>query len=244
MQFVGVDGCKKGWFAVSLGSGRNWAIDVYKTINVLWDAVKPLSMMFIDIPIGLPHSNRRACDLETRQLLGRRGSSVFGVPCRRALQAKNYHQACRINKQVVGVKLSIQAWQIAAKIKEVDTWLQNTRKAQSMVCESHPELCFWALAGKHSMAYPKKTVQGFTERYSVLKKIYPQSGAIVKQALNAFQRKELARDDILDALVLAVSARFSAGKPKTVPLKPALDKKGLAMQIVYPPIFDPKNGGH
>ncbi|MGD8961237.1 MAG: DUF429 domain-containing protein [Desulfobacterales bacterium] len=236
MQFVGVDGCKKGWFAVSLGSGRNWAIDVYKTIDVLWDAVKPLSMMFIDIPIGLPHSNRRDCDLETRKLLGRRGSSVFVVPCRKALQAKNYRQACRINKQVVGVKLSIQTWHIAAKIKEVDTWLQNARMAQSRVRESHPELCFWALAGKHSMAHTKKTVQGFTERYSILKKIYPQSGDIVKQALNAFRRKELARDDILDALVLAVSAQFSAGKPKTVPLKPPVDKKGLTMEIVYPPV--------
>ncbi len=85
------------------------------------------------------------------------------------------------------------------------------------------------------MAHSKKTAQGFTERFSILTKNYSQTGNIVRQALDQFRRKDLARDDILDALVLAVSARFSAGKPKTVPLKPPVDKRGLAMEIVYPP---------
>lgn len=235
MNFIGVDGCRGGWFAVALGSGRNWVIGIYKTIDELWNAMNSPSMMFIDIPIGLPHSNRRDCDLETRKLLGRRSSSVFAVPCRKALRAKTYQQACRINKQVVGVKLSIQTWHIAAKIKEVDTWLQHTRKARSRVHESHPELCFWALAGNHAMVYPKKTPEGFKERYFILEKNHPQTGAIVKQALARFRRKDLAHDDILDALVLAVAARFSAGKPTTVPSTPPVDEKGRPMEIVYPP---------
>ncbi|MBW2433254.1 MAG: DUF429 domain-containing protein [Deltaproteobacteria bacterium] len=235
MQFVGVDGCKKGWFAVALGSGGNWAIDIYKTIDELWNAMNSPSMMLIDIPIGLPDTNRRVCDLQARKLLGRRGSSVFAVPCRKALQAKNYRQACRINKRITGVRLSIQTWNICSKIKEIDTWLQVTGEARPRIRESHPELCFWALAGKHTMAHSKKTPGGFVERFSILKNIYPQSSAIVNQSLNRFRRKDLARDDILDALVLAVSAHFSAGKPKTVPLEPPVDKKGLAMEIVYPP---------
>ncbi|MGD8798338.1 MAG: DUF429 domain-containing protein [Desulfobacterales bacterium] len=235
MNFIGVDGCRNGWIAVALNSDRNWAIDVYKTIDVLWDAVKPLSSMFIDIPIGLPHANKRICDMQARKLLGRRGSSVFAVPCRKALQAKNYRQACRINKQVTGVKLSIQTWNICGKIKEIDIWLPATREARLKIRESHPELCFWALAGKRIMAHSKKTAHGFAERYSILKKTYPQSGAIVKQALNQFRRKDVARDDILDALVLAVSERFSAGKPKSVPSDPSVDEKGLPMEIVYPP---------
>ncbi len=234
-----MDGCRGGWFAVALGSGGNWAIDVYKTIDALWEAISPLSMMFIDIPIGLPHAERRICDVQARKLLGRRGSSVFAVPCRKAFQAKNYRQACRINKQVMGIKISIQTWNIAAKIKEVDTWMQNTRMAQSRVRESHPELCFWALAGNHAMVYPKKAPEGFKERYFILQKNCPQTDAIVEQALARFRRKDLVGDDILDALVLAVSARFSAGKPKTVPLKPLVDKKGLAMEIVYPPARSP-----
>jgi predicted RNase H-like nuclease len=175
MDVVGVDGCRGGWFAVALGSNRNWAIDVYKTIGELWNVMNSPSTMFIDIPIGLPDSNRRICDVQARKLLGRRASSVFAVPCRRALQAKSYRHACRINKQAAGIKLSIQTWHIAAKIKEVDTWLQNTRKARSRVRESHPEICFWALAGKHIMAHSKKTSRGFTERFSILKKIIRQA---------------------------------------------------------------------
>ncbi len=236
MDFIGVDGCRAGWFTVALDSGRNWKIGVYKTIDDLWDASNSAAMMFIDIPIGLPNSGRRTCDVQTRKLLGHRGSSVFAVPCRQALQAKTYRQACRINKQVMGVKLSIQTWHITTKIKAVDTWLQNTRKARSRIRESHPELCFWAMAGRHAMVYPKKTAQGFRERYFILEKNYPQTGAVVQQALDQFRRKDLARDDILDALALAVSVRLSAGKPKTVPLEPPIDRKGLTMEIVYPPM--------
>ena len=235
MDVVGVDGCRGGWFAVALGSGHNWAIDVYKTIGELWNAMNSPSMMLIDIPIGIPDYNQRICDLQARKLLGPRGSSVFAVPCRKVLQARSYRQACRINKRTMGFKISIQTWNIAAKIKEVDTWLQNTQLARRRVRESHPELCFWALAGKRAMAHSKKTAQGFTERFSILTKNYLQTGNIVRQALDRFRRKDLARDDILDALVLAVSARFSAGIPKTVPLKPPVDKRGLAMEIVYPP---------
>ena len=46
------------------------------------------------------------------------------------------------------------------------------------------------------------------------KKIYPQTEAIVDNALQQFRRKDLARDDILDAIVLR-------------------DNKGLPMEIVY-----------
>jgi hypothetical protein len=36
MDVVGVDGCRGGWFAVALGSNRNWAIDVYKTMEIVY----------------------------------------------------------------------------------------------------------------------------------------------------------------------------------------------------------------
>ncbi|GAH18379.1 unnamed protein product, partial [marine sediment metagenome] len=52
-------------------------------------------------------------------------------------------------------------------------------------------------------------------------------------ALDQFLRKDLTRDDILDALVLAVSAGFSSKSIKTVPLNPPRDPKGLPMQIVF-----------
>ena len=233
MQFVGVDGCKTGWFAVALDSGHNWEIDVYNSIDALWKAMNLPLMMLIDIPIGLPNASRRVCDQETRKLLGKRGSSVFPVPCRKALRAKTYRQACRINQQVMGMKLSIQTWNIAAKINEIDTWLQRSREVRPRVRESHPELCFWALAGEHIMAHSKKTARGFTERCSVLQKSHPQTGAIVEQALNQFQRQELARDDILDAIALAISARCDSKSIRTIPHNPPRDQRGFPMEIVY-----------
>ena len=233
MDFIGVDGCKSGWFSVTLGSGCEWDINIYRTIGDLWHQTNPPAMLFIDIPIGLPESGRRVCDQQTRIRLGKRGFSVFTVPCRTALAAKTYRQACRINKQVTGTGFSIQCWNIASKIKEVDRWLLENNKARQHVRESHPELCFWSLAGRRIMAHPKKSRQGFAERCAILQISYPQTVAIVEKALNQFRRKDLARDDILDALVLAVSARRGAEAIRSIPAKPPRDSKGLPMEIVY-----------
>lgn len=233
MAFIGVDACKQGWFAVALGSKNNWKIGVFNTINDLWNLWIPLSIIFIDIPIGLPNSGRRACDIEARKILGKRGSSVFPAPCREALEAETYRQACQTNKRVTGIKLSIQTWNICSKIREVDTWLRNNPTVQPKVRESHPEVCFRALAGGHPMFNPKKTVKGFEDRYAVLENNCPQTGRIVDQALDQFQRKDLARDDILDALALAVSARRSLKSFRTIPPDPPRDEKGLPMEIVY-----------
>ena len=233
MYFVGLDACRKGWFAVSLGHQDNWKIDIYKTIGDFGKAFQKATLIFIDIPIGLPETGRRLCDLQTRKILYRRASSVFPVPCREALAPKTYRSAVRINQRVMGVGLSIQTWNISSKINEVDQWLRHKKTAQQQIRESHPELCFWAFAGGRPMAYSKKSPQGFAERYAILKKICPHSAAMVDLALHRFRRKDLARDDILDAIVLAVSAGYSAESIKTVPADPPRDKKGLSMEIVY-----------
>jgi predicted RNase H-like nuclease len=233
MDFIGVDACKKGWFAVALDSKNNWKIGVFNTLDDLWNLWNPLGIIFIDIPIGLPDSGRRACDIGARKMLGKRGSSVFPAPSRPALAAGTYRRACQINQRVTGVKLSIQTWNICAQIREIDSWLRHNPAVQPRVRESHPEICFWALAGGHAMSSPKKTVTGFEERYGVLEINCPQTGRIVWQALDQFRRKDLARDDILDALALAVSARRSLKSIRTIPPDPPRDKRGLPMEIVY-----------
>jgi predicted RNase H-like nuclease len=235
MNFVGVDACKKGWFAVAFDRQDNWDIGIFKTIDACGRTFQNAAAIFIDMPIGLPDDSRRKCDTETRKILNRRASCVFPVPCREALQARTYRQACRINQQVLGVKLTIQTWNISAKILELDRFLSNNKQARSRFRESHPELCFWALSGGSTMAYSKKTTKGFVERCAVLLKNCPQTNEIVQQALDQFQRKDLARDDIQDALALAISARIASNSNSigTVPLNPPLDKKGLPMEIVY-----------
>jgi predicted RNase H-like nuclease len=235
MNFVGVDACKKGWFAVALDRQGVRDIGIFKTIGALWRMFQNAAAIFIDMPIGLPYADKRRCDTETRKILKRRASSVFPVPCRKALHARTYRQACRINQQILGVELTIQTWNISAKILEVDRFLSNNQQARRRLRESHPELCFWALAGGRIMAYSKKTTKGFVERCSILAKNCPQTNEIIQQALDQFQRKDLGRDDILDALALAISAKLgsNSSSSRTVPLNPPVDKKGLPMQIVY-----------
>ena len=233
MDFVGVDACKKGWFAVTLDRQGKWNTGIFKSIGDFWKSSLNAALILIDIPIGLPDHGRRECDTQTRKILRQRASSVFPVPCREALKAKTYTQACRINKLKLGVKLSIQTWNISAKIFEVDRLMRHDKNARRRMKESHPELCFWALAGGQPMIYSKKSTQGFSERYSILKNIYPHSRAILHRSLDHFLRKDLARDDILDAIALAITARISLKAMKSVPSTPPKDKAGLPMEIVY-----------
>ena len=233
MNFIGIDACRKGWFAVFIDCQDDWKIDIYKTISDFGKAFQKAAVIFVDIPIGLPDTGPRCCDRQTRQLLRQRRSSVFAVPCREALAAKAYRSAVRINQQVLGVGISIQTWNISLKINEVDRWLRHKKPARQQMRESHPELCFWAMAGGRPMVYAKKKPQGSVERWVILNRIYPQTEAVVELALSSFRRKDLARDDILDAIALAVSARCPAESIKTIPADPPRDKKGLPMEIVY-----------
>ena len=165
IQHVGVDGCPAGWFAVTR-SDRSLQFDVFATIRKLVTAYPPGSLIFIDIPIGLPWRDVpiRPCDRLAREALGApRRSSVFPVPCRKALDAPDRESASEINYAEMGRKLAAQTWAISAKIKEVDRFLRKSG-ADSAVREIHPEVCFWALAGKKPMSYRKSTKAGEDER--------------------------------------------------------------------------------
>jgi predicted RNase H-like nuclease len=82
-------------------------------------------------------------------------------------------------------------------------------------------------------AYYKKNPQGEAERFAVLKKYFGQSSAVVKTALDRYSRRQLARDDIHDALVNAVTAARLDASMETLPSEPIRDMLGLPMQMVY-----------
>ena len=79
----------------------------------------------------------------------------------------------------------------------------------------------------------KKTGLGRNERLHVLKNAEPRTDEIYEDACRMFLRKEVARDDVLDALVAAVTARSGHGRLQTVPKCPQSDPKGLPMEMVY-----------
>ncbi len=234
MKYVGVDGCKKGWFTVAIIDNKRWDVGIFSDIKAVHAQHSAASILLIDIPIGLSDSGSRSCDIEARRNLGKRASSVFPAPCREAVYASSYQEACEINHKKTGKKITIEAWNITPKIREVDIFLRNNLKARRHTRESHPEICFWALARKQYMRSSKRTNIGLSERLSVLDKICYESNEIYEYSLSNFKRNELARDDVLDALVLAISASGLTGKLRSIPLKPPKDEFNLRMEIAYP----------
>lgn len=155
----------------------------------------------IDIPIGLPNTAPRDLEFQARQLLAGKSSSVFSVPCRDAVYAENYSRACQINQERFGKKLSVQSWNICGKIRQVDKTLRDSPALAHRVYESHPELAFKLLNGE-PLLFSKKTAEGLQERLQILQRFMPNARDWFAAALTAHPRKQLARDDIVDAMVL------------------------------------------
>ena len=235
-KHIGVDGCKAGWFFIAIGPGDALEFGIFSTIEKLWRTYSEARSILIDIPIGLPSKEikTRPCDKAARQVLSpKRHHSIFSPPCREALTAESYSQACRINHNVCDRKISKQVWHISRKIKEVDDLITAHPAAGDIIKETHPEVCFWALTHKEPMVHYKKSSQGAAERFAVLKKYFGKSSAVINSALDRYPRRQLAQDDILDALVNAVTAARLDASMETLPAEPIRDMLGIPMQMVY-----------
>lgn len=161
---AGVDGIADGWLAVLMQpvdqqhSTRREVRRVGKLRDLI-DKVPALSVIAIDIPIGLAdvyERGGRSCDRLARSLLSVRRSSVFPTPIRGTLAAATWEEACVISRGSAntGMGLSKQAFGILPKIREIDELLQDHQELRSRVYEVHPELCFRRLAGA-PMRHPK-----------------------------------------------------------------------------------------
>lgn len=234
MKYIGIDGCKSGWFVVGLGADDNYAFRILNHIQELSDYLVATELVLLDIPIGLRsrHADERLCDKQARVVLKpKRSSSVFPAPSRGALACDSYEDASEINRVCTGRGLTKQTFAIIPKIREVDAFLRGENR-HGKIREMHPEVCFWAFNDKKPMKYNKRTLSGYTERMAVLNRYYPSAQKLVERALQSYKRAEVARDDIVDALVGAITARHA----KTLlrfPEVPEIDGKGLPMEIVY-----------
>ncbi|UCC56560.1 MAG: DUF429 domain-containing protein [Gammaproteobacteria bacterium] len=234
--FIGIDGCPAGWFCVILDDRDHWSFRLAPDEHGVGELATGADSVLIDIPIGLcdSGSDGRDCDREARRLLGRgRASSVFSAPARRTLAATGYADALIRNRQATGRGLSRQAWGIVPKIRAIDALLRDQRALCGVLRECHPELCFWALNGRHAMQFNKKQGQGQQERLAVLERYFPQCHALFEQASENCLRRQVAHDDIVDAMVCAVTAKLGHGGYQTVPARPPRDGQGLSMEIVY-----------
>jgi len=241
----GVDGCRAGWFYIALVPCQEAAWGVVETVGELVAGASGSDRILVDTPIGLPDGPEgRVCDTEARARLGwPRASSVFPAPVRAALAATTYVEARRINREASGKGLTRQTFGILPGIREVDLLLQESPKAQRIVRETHPEICFWALAGDTPMEHGKKTGLGFDERFQLLKCFRPTVCREFGQIRAQFRCWDLADDDILDAMAAAITASAKPSALSTLPARPRADSVGLPMEIVYAPTASLVIGG-
>jgi predicted RNase H-like nuclease len=234
-RYIGIDGCRAGWFYVQFDDHDKYSYHLAENAGALDEIVHGASSALIDIPIGLlsEGSNGRECDVAARRLLSGRAGSVFPAPARQTLTAKSYQEALQFNRQATGRGLSKQAWNIVPKIREIDSLLAANPGLRGGLRECHPELCFWAFNGEQAMQHSKKTAPGRQERLAVLDRHHVDCRPIYEQAAGDFLRREVALDDIIDALVCALTAKLGYGCYSTVPGAPGTDATGLAMEMVY-----------
>jgi predicted RNase H-like nuclease len=219
---LGIDGCRGGWVAVAL-AGERRAVHAFARLDEAATLVPRRAL--IDIPIGLPATGRRGCDIAARALLGTARSRIF-LDARRPLldyRARSDYAGAQDWAKRDGKGFSRQLWHILDKIAEADRFV--TPERQEIYLEAHPELAFLRLAGGAAALPNKKTKPGQNLRRDL---VLAAGIAEIDEWL-ARRPPRVAADDLLDACALALAAR----DPLRVPCAPAHDPRGLRMEIWY-----------
>ena len=248
--YYGLDGCKNGWVAARLEDNQ-LSIEFYKTISEFVQANPNADEYLIDMAIGFPSCKEHVRpDKAARKILGKRGVTVFPVPCRQVVELgeskesviQNREELKELNRKKLGVSLTQQTLALIPKMAELDRFLQEHPEYRDRICESHPEVCFARFNGNRAIEIKKSRSKGITKRVETLKERL-EPGAL--DDIKALAEKgNCKQDDVLDAVCLAVTARLKAdGKCESIPrdVKPEekrllVDAKGLKMQMVVPKI--------
>lgn len=228
---VGVDGCPGGWLAVTEVKPQRLVAWIAPTFSELIKMSPMTAVIGVDIPIGLPETGARQCELEARQLLGwPRRNSVFSAPLRPCLTATTYRQACRIRFQIEGKEVSQQAFGILPKIREVDEVLRASRTLAARVVEVHPEVSFALMNRGLAMTFGKKRPNGKAERRALLDRQWP---GCIEGMRASLRGEDYTLDDLHDAMAAHWSVRRWVSEEALELGDPAArDRKGLPMRIV------------
>lgn len=226
---AGVDGCRAGWVVARYAPASGVDLQLAPDIPALRALTAACAHIVIDIPIGLPHAEPRACDRLARAALGPRRASVFPAPPRATLGATNYADACDRARAATGRALSRQAFNLLLKIAAVDAALETDPVWGALVHEGHPELAFACLDGGRPMAHPKRDPRGAAARRRLVAQVFPGAYA---HGRDAIRRRDAADDDLLDALACLWSAgRIATRGALRLPEDAPRDAAGRLMRI-------------
>lgn len=240
MLIAGADGCPGGWVVATArleGSAtpcRGLAVEKVDRLDRFVEMTRlgELAALAIDMPIGVLDVHPRTADVEARRLLGDRRSSVFPTPVLATLDATDYRDACDRSRVSCGKALSRQAWNLMPKIRQLDQLIE--RDDQAHIVEAHPECAFLRLRDGQPLDDPKSSPEGRRMRADLL----AGSGLFVPAELGAIltprhgSRRDAPLTDLLDALVLTVTARHVClGSERR--LGDQTDLRGRRAEIVF-----------
>jgi len=231
--YLGIDGCRGGW-CVAVIRQNELSVSLLTELAEIPALIACEACGFIDMPIGLTDSSSgRLCEVEARAVMpGTYKSSIFFCPSQSAVSASDYSAANAVQRSVTGKGLSVQAWNIVPKIRQVQEQNSFVKEQGIALREAHPELCFAQLSGSF-IPNKKRTATGRKERVHVLGQYINLSP--MHEFLSNTKRNVIAVDDALDCVCLAISARFSAEHAMgRFPEKDQINEFGVAMEIVYP----------
>lgn len=222
---TGVDGCRRGWVAVTMTAGASTAtVRIGACLAALLEPERDApgaAIVGIDMPLGLLETGWREADLAARRLLGPRRSSVFAIPPRAVWAQASYRAANQRCRELAGQGFSVQAWGLRAKLLEANQYRQTCGHP---LYEVHPELAFGAMAGAPLPA-SKHTGPGRDLRRMLL----ARAGIEIPPGTPA-----ALLGDVLDAAAVAWSARrIAAGQAVTIPSAPQHDSQGREIAIRF-----------
>ena len=234
-RFAGVDGCPGGWLCIVCDPDTNsFSIEVFRTAEQLLTHDPKISVMTIDMPIGLVDMGRRRCDELARHMLGPRHVCVSNAPIRPTLYAPSRLAASAITQKATNRRVGSNERALYPKIINLDRTIEPSH--QNWCYEIHPEISFSAWNNGTAIRFEKNSEQGRQEREFLIDTAWPgaRQAVLVQLQHQGHNRQHVGLDDINDAFAaLWTARRITAGQAKRIPDVLSIDARGLRMEILY-----------
>ncbi|MCX6508959.1 MAG: DUF429 domain-containing protein [Actinobacteria bacterium] len=193
---AGADVWKGKWVVVILNDGHFSRGFVAATFAEVVENLDEVSIIGVDIPIGLPTgADRRASDTEARAFVGSRRNSVFFTPSAELLDCATAVEANQLARRLNIPGISAQTFALKKQILAVQPFAERDER----IYEVHPEVSFREACGEE-LLWSKSSWNGQMIRRSIL----AERGIDLPQVLPELGGADPS--DILDASIVAWSA--------------------------------------
>jgi len=249
-MYIGIDGYQAPydkannkfnykWAVVTLDYSGDMKFYQFASLQAVWNKFKSeAKKILIDEPLGLD-SKERLCDIEARKFL-KVGGKVFRAPCYdvQLLWEANIDNGIVLphkdqNLQGLQIRdtghgLELGAYSIMRYIREARNLIISNSQNMgitnpSIIAESHPEVCFASFNNGIALPTSKKNQDGKYERIKIIQNVFPKFLDYASDSGN-WSGGYAAMDDILDATILAITAKkIVNGKARTFPQTEIVD---------------------